>query len=714
MHNNQNSQQNKSLLAILGGCLLVLLCILCGGSLLLAGLLYFDRTGEAVAVWPGGNPPEASAATAVFPTVTFLPLSTIPENADTPAPLYPTPTSEPLMTQTAPADLIATQPAPTAPPTPLPISPPAAIEQRPISPDTRSDLLALHQANYPPHDYYETAIHLGKYDMGARVIEQPLRQIGERQIFNTDEGAVEAALMAITPHAYFWIENGLEVDETAVQAAADRLENEYYPQLTYLFEHEWQPGVDGDPHFSILHLQGRSDEYELGFFASQDEYPRTVFTNSNEQEMVYLNLSQLDLGSELYFGTLIHEIQHLFQWHLDKNEAAWVDEGLSQLAELFVGLDTVWPDAYLEQPEIRLNEWEFESDVLDAHYGASYLFTVYLWEQLGDEALRAFVRHPANGLSALYHLLRVYKPEMSITDWMGNWAAANYLDDLSAGSQYGYVNLDLFEPFFRTRVRQLPFEETLSIEQFGVHYIDLDYAGPVTITFAGDTLVPITDPPSAVTQDMWFLPPIDETDATLTATFDLAGLSEAELTFDTWFDLETDYDYAYVLISTDSGANWDLLYPQNGVSGEYGPGLNGRSSAASNAINGWLHETISLNRYIGQEIKIRFQVLTYFEGIGNGFALNNLAVNSGNPTTPLLLPTFIESESFSQTGGWLPQEWAIRLVRRGSLPEVLNMPLNELNQARQTVDLGAEGGALIIMPTTPFTSNPPDYWLRVE
>ena len=43
--------------------------------------------------------------------------------------------------------------------------------------------------------------------------------------------------------------------------------------------------------------------------------------------------------------------------------------------------------------------------------------------------------------------------------------------------------------------------------------------------------------------------PGDKSDMTLTGAFDLSGLTQATLSFQTWYDVEEGWDYAYVTVS---------------------------------------------------------------------------------------------------------------------------------------------------------------------
>ncbi|MEZ4641508.1 MAG: immune inhibitor A [Chloroflexota bacterium] len=706
-----NNNNNKFLLAC-GGCLaLLVLTFVCLGMSGIAAYFILDGSSVFTSV---SSTVVASVATVSIEATPGRPtavtsLSITRQAIATPRATTP-PTSAPVTAATAvPQEIVASK----STATPLPLAQPAAIIQEPIPPQAYTDLAYFFSADYPAHDYFASANRLGKYNLPARTVTIPGYQVGDSQTFITDEGNVEATLMAATDHAYFWVEDGLNLAETAVIEAANKLENEYYPLLVNLFGQEWQPGVDNDPHFSVLHLRLPVDAAELGYFTGLDEYPRDLYYDSNEQEMLYLNMSELVIGEDLYYGTLVHELQHLIQWHVDGNEAGWLNEGLSQLAELYVGLYTADTEYYLEQPDIRLNTWEYDDDVVDAHYAGAYLLSVYLWEQLGETAVQELSRHPANGMAAIRTILRGYS-DLTLEQFLANWAVANYLDGETADPLYTYETLELTTPTVEKRVRDIPYERTADLNQYGVHYFALDVAGAVTIDFAGDTLVNLVDAPPPGSDHLWLAPSLDDTNAHLTFSFDLTDLSAATLAFDTWYDLEEDWDFAYVSVSLDDGATWDLLSGTYQTAGEYGPAWNGRSATEADATNGWLNENISLNSYLGKSVLLRFDLLTDSAINGQGFAVANVRVPELGVFAALeTAVTAWDTQGFVQTGWQLPQQWQVQLIQLGDVPTVQTLPLNDLNQGQLEVKLGSDGGVLVIMPLTPFTSNPGTYWLNL-
>ena len=579
---------------------------------------------------------------------------------------------------------------------------PATVDGQPPPARAALDYARLFTTTLPALDYLAAAHELGGAPVARPVATAPTYRVGDRQTFQTADGPREAELIYFDELAAYWVESGLAFDRAALVSAAGRLRDRYYPLLSATFGQEARPGIDDDPRFHVLHVLGPPDAVELGYFSDEDAYPRALFVDSNEREMVYLNMSQLAVGEPLYDGTLVHEIQHLIQWNLDANEDTWLNEGLSQVAETLAGLDTVAPDAYLEQPYVRLDGWsDAEPDVF-AHYAGSYLYALYLWEQAGDAALRELARHPANGLASVRAVLAGYRPDLTLEQFSGDWAAALYLDGVSADPRYTIAHADaLGPPFLSNRARQLPFETTAALDPFAIDYIDLDLSGPVVIAFAGDATAALIDAPPPTGDTFWFAPPANSSRAQLTAAVDLSGLSAARLDFAVWHDLEVGYDFAYLSASTDGGQTWAVLSPARPTAGTY-------SAAWGGASGGWQSESVRLDGYAGQSVLLRFDVVTDVEGLGRGFALSELTV-AGAVVQPGWQP-----DGFVATGRLLPQRWEVRLIREGRTPEVIPVALDASNRGQLAVDLGPEGGALVIMPVTSFAATTADYWLRVS
>ena len=681
------------LTAVIGSLIAACLSLTCGGGLFLAlAMLTAD---------PADPPTVAAAVTAAPPT----PLGT------TATPFPPTLTSTPLPGSNIELPPTATPPAAAAATIPAPRFPvPGAVEQAPI-PAAAYDLAALLlRTEFPAHDYYDSARRLTRRELGPRVVPAGPYRLGDTQTFITDQGTTTATLGAITDSAYFWVEEGLVLDPQLLTEAAQRMDQEYYPLVSGLFGNEWRPGVDGDSRYSVLHLSSFAGS-ELGFFDSSDEYPQTVAGASNEQEIFYLNMEALELASPLYFGTLVHELQHMIQWYVDGNETVWLDEGLAQLAELYVGLYTADTYDYADQPDIRLTGWSYDdSDAVYVHYAASYLFSVYLWEQLGESAIAELSRNMANGMQAVNAVLAGYRPETSLADFVSDWAVANWLDGLSSDPRYSYGSLDLDRPVLAAELTRGA-GTVERINQFGTDYVNLDWRGPGTLTFAGDTLTPLLPVAPHSGETMWFVPAVDNIDARLSANFDLRSVSSATLSFQAWYDLEEGYDFTYLSVSADGGASWDLLLPVHSTAGDYGPAFGGQSNAVAGHVNGWVTERIALNSYVGQQITVRFEMLTDGGVQSRGFAVDDIAIAELGYVNDVERDDGIwQANGFVRGGSALPQVWRLRLIDNES-GAVQDLSLDARNQEQWEITLGSRGGTLVISALSPFGIDPATYWL---
>ena len=633
------------------------------------------------------------------------PLATTTEVAT----VVPAPTILPTETPTSVPPTAVVAPSPT----PLPIDVPFSIMQNPVSARSRVDLDRMWAADFDPYDYYDVALRMEYADVGNRTITRDPFAVGDRFDFILDDRIIPATLQIATSNAYLWIEDGVAYDVNALQEVAGRLENELYPRLTEIFGREWSPGVDNDPHFSILHFSDNGDYSELGFFDSLNEYPQSVDESSNEQEMLFMNMSQLDLGDELYYGTLVHELQHLIQWNLDHNETVWLDEGLAQLSELYAGFQTADSVDYLADTSLQLNSWSYEGDLIYAHYGASYLFITYFWEQLGNDAIRDLTASPTNGFASMREVIAKYRPNITLEQLLSDWAIANLLDNAEINPKYGYQSFSVGLPTMKETMRSAPFTVENELPQYGVHYLSLTQPGSYTLSFAGDTLAEMVPTDTIEGTRMWLAPAINDASMRLTHPFDLRGADKATLLYTVWYELEQDFDYGYVQISADNGRTWDVLTPENDSLGYYGPAFTGSSADIAGHNSGWVEEAILLDDYVGREVLLRFEVLTDSAVSGFGFALDDISIpeiDFYDGAEQDNLGAWI-AEGFVATGPQLPQQWSVHLVEDNLAKPI---PLNNLNQTQAPITVGPAGATLVVMPQTPYVNVPAYYWLNIE
>ncbi|MFB4169673.1 immune inhibitor A domain-containing protein [Virgibacillus sp. JSM 102003] len=123
----------------------------------------------------------------------------------------------------------------------------------------------------------------------------------------------------------------------------------------------------------------------------------------------------------------------------------------------------------------------------------------------------------------------------------------------------------------------------------------------------------------------------DEVDYKMVRTVDLTGATDATLDFDAWYDIETDWDYAMVQVSTDDGNTWSSLSSDRTSStlaaGGY-PAIAENLPGYTGSSDGWVHESIDLSQYAGQEIQLQFRSMTDWATNMTGFFTDNVTVTA--------------------------------------------------------------------------------------
>lgn len=127
----------------------------------------------------------------------------------------------------------------------------------------------------------------------------------------------------------------------------------------------------------------------------------------------------------------------------------------------------------------------------------------------------------------------------------------------------------------------------------------------------------------------------DEMDTNMVTDVDLTGKTSATLTFDAWYDIEPQWDFAFVQVSTDNGATWKSLGNNNTRSDVVPEGyptiLNSMPGFSGNS-NGWQAQSFDLSEYKGQKIKLRLRYATDWGSSYIGFFADNIKVVADGQT----------------------------------------------------------------------------------
>ncbi len=408
--------------------------------------------------------------------------------------------------------------------------------------------------------------------------------------------------------------------------------------------------------------------YIAGFFSVgfQEEFDRNIiFVDSLNWEAYLGNTPGVTLDPYRIEGVVAHELEHLIHNDHDVDEESFVDEGLAELAVFLNGFghtsNTTW---YLAFHRDSLTLWGSQLE----DYGSSYLFQLYLLENFGsktgdvwdDAWTRALVDQPLNGIAGVEA-----QTGEDFDTLFDAWILANLEDEPSlqgaGGYPLGYDEIDL-DPFvdriygpwsIRRAIADIYGADThgnLPISRYyggsvsGTVEFPLGESGPYaaiyksyagaaqyrSVRLRGDAqagVAPVEGSYEAASGGGHQL-----TDRTLELDVPVGGT----LTFSTWFDIEEEWDYGFVEVSTDGGTTWAPLAGSitrtstnpNGSTAWANSLVAGQSStdaAITGSSGGWVDASFALPAASG--VRVRFNYYTDEAVNGQGWFIDDVAVD---------------------------------------------------------------------------------------
>jgi immune inhibitor A len=598
----------------------------------------------------------------------------------------------------------------------------------PVDENMLSTAELLRQTTIPERDLYALASRLKSADPGPRVVNQepPRFEIGQQQSFWINDEAlsdtyleIQATLRYMTPHVYMWVQDDLTLDQAGIEAAALEFEDHIYPTNRQYFGSEWSPGVDDDVHIHVLNANLPSVG---GYYSSNDEYPRSVSPFSNEKEILYVNAPYTAPGTPTYDSILAHEFQHMIHWHVDPNEETWVNEGCAQTAETLNGFGaSIY--SFLNEPDTQLTAWADQIEEAAPYYDASHLFIYYFAERFGPGLMRELTATQADGMEGIDEVLQTNGLGLTSEDVFRDWLIANFLNDTSLGDgRFGYTGLALSGPVAIDHTqRRYPDSRASTVHQYAADYIELEQgSGNLVVDFAGSTQVKLVDNEPHGGRYEWWSNRGDVSDMTLTRDFNFSGLDTVTLDFWTWYNIEDDYDYAYLEVSTDGGKKWDILpgahtSDTNPYGGNFGHGYTGTSGGGERPV--WIQESVDLSAYAGQEAMIRFEYVTDDSYNDPGFCIDDISIPELAYVYDAESDGGWQPEGFLRSTNVLPQEWIVQVIIFGKETNVEEMQLTEGQEGRMVISrFGTEvdGALLVVSAVAPATTQEASYTYSVH
>lgn len=212
------------------------------------------------------------------------------------------------------------------------------------------------------------------------------------------------------------------------------------------------PDIDHNGKITILLIDVRDDyvpdvseSFVAGYFDPLDQGQQ-----GNLADIIYLDTNPGSLSGargQVLLSTLAHEYQHLIHYSRDPREELWINEGLSELAPVLMGLPHRDYAHFLDNTNVSLDSFDGEL----ADYARAGLFFHYTWVQLGTGFIRDLITLTETGITGFNSALALHG-QPALDRFAFQWHLANFVQ---GEGTYGY-GFTLPQPVMHAVVTSLP------------------------------------------------------------------------------------------------------------------------------------------------------------------------------------------------------------------------------------------------------------------
>ena len=503
---------------------------------------------------------------------------------------------------------------------------------------------------------------------------------GTKVFLNRNLAFKEFTLRSVGDNVEIWVAHDLSYGpnnpkkpDVVTQAQVDKLRDEFdqniYPKATDFFG---TPNALDGSQSPLPDLVGLPKDYYTGSDKVimlvdniQDEgwnnpnYPFFVagFFWQTLENYINRNIITIDTNSwdtrleSTFFGTTIHELQHLIQADNDPSEETWLNEGMSTFSEYLGGYghEDGSINFFLDHPENSLVNWDEHSNAETgpetiADYGEVYLFTLYLYDKFGHDFIKSLATDgTSQGIESVEKVLKQYKTKKNFTDVYQNFMTAITLDDRSVSKDYDIDSINLRDLVVdqqgTKRGKTVDFEKAQVYEKQGVpawggDFKSLDFSKEIRgMKFNGADFLPlqwksVSDPLGSGKQVLWGNTG-SQADNQMILEADLSTVNNATLKFDHYYQIEEQWDFGAVQVSTDNGETWTSLANSNtreDITEEGYPNTKGNLPGFTGTNGGWTAESFDLSNYAGKKVLIAFRYMTDWGSEEAGWYINNISI----------------------------------------------------------------------------------------
>jgi bacillopeptidase F (M6 metalloprotease family) len=192
-------------------------------------------------------------------------------------------------------------------------------------------------------------------------------------------------------------------------------------------------------------------------------------------------------------------------------------------------------------------------------------------------------------------------------------------------------------------------------------------------------------------------------DSAMTREVDLSGVRAASISFWTWFDIERDFDYGYLAVSTDGGKRWTTVATPAMTASDpngnnLGWGFTGVSGGGKDAV--WIEQKADLTPFAGKRILLRFEHVT--DGALNkpGFAVDDIEIPEIGYRDDAVSDRGWDAKGFIRSTNVVRARYVVQVLHFGATPKVERFVVET---GKLEIDVDASGDRLApVVAVTPL------------
>ncbi len=254
---------------------------------------------------------------------------------------------------------------------------------------------------------------------------------------------------------YIYVEEGYSVPDPVIRELADDFDDRIYQRVTSHFGSEPNPGVDGYPKIFILLMDIRGEglaSYTAGYFYALNEYKG--IENSNEKEILFMDIEEGDPSDMDFKRTMAHEFQHMIHWEQKTNrlgifDNTWLDEAMSEIAPFFAGYGPDYGRVLtFETGNNRsdsLTLWGDNPDDPLPDYAVAYMWAQYIADRFPANAFRNILGSNQRGIASVEEYLQSLDPTLNFSSVFRDWSIAVFSgtdENLTGNPAWSYRSID--------------------------------------------------------------------------------------------------------------------------------------------------------------------------------------------------------------------------------------------------------------------------------